>query len=96
VSRGSNAEPHLVFDGASRRVTGSGGCNLVTGGYEVSGDKLALDRMTGTMMACVEGMETEQAFLQSLGQVTGWRIEGRHLDLLDATGSVLAGFEPGR
>ena len=44
------------------------------------------------MMACVEGMETEKAFLEALAQVRSWRIAGIHLELLDAGGTVLARF----
>jgi putative lipoprotein len=90
---GTQTESHLVLDSATRRVTGSGGCNRLTGGYQVNGDRLRLSQTAGTMMACMKGMETEQAFLKALGQVTGWRITGQQLELLDSNGSVLARFE---
>lgn len=87
------AEPHLVFTTQTGRVTGSGGCNRVSGTYKASGDRLELSRMVGTMMACEKGMETERAFLQALGRVDGWRISGRTLDLLDGSGTEVARFE---
>jgi putative lipoprotein len=90
---GTQTEPHLVLDPATRRVTGSAGCNQLSGGYQVNGDRLRLSQTVGTMMACMKGMETEQAFLKALGQVSAWRITGRQLELLDSSGGVLARFE---
>jgi heat shock protein HslJ len=75
------------------RATGSGGCNRMTGSYELSGDRLSLGQMAGTLMACTEGMETERAFLDALGRVKGWRIAGQQLELLDAAGNMVARFE---
>jgi heat shock protein HslJ len=45
------------------------------------------------MMACAEGMETEKAFLEALGRVSGWKIAGQQLELLDTAGNVVARFE---
>lgn len=86
-------EPHLVFASAQPRVSGSGGCNRITGGYETDGDQLRLRQMAGTMMACLEGMEHEQRFLKTLEQVRRYRITGQRLDVLDENGQVLAQFE---
>jgi putative lipoprotein len=86
-------EPHLIFNSLTRRVTGSGGCNQLTGGYEVSGDRLQLSQVASTMMACLKGMETERAFLQTIERVSGWRISGKQLELLDADGKAIARFD---
>jgi heat shock protein HslJ len=86
-------EAHLIFNSLTGRVTGSGGCNRLTGSYEVNGDRLSLGEVAGTMMACMEGMEQEQAFLKSLGAVSGWGITGQQLELRDAVGAVVARFE---
>ena len=47
-------------------------------------------------MACVEGIETESAFLAALKRVNGWRIDGRGLELLDGAGNAVARFEAER
>lgn len=86
-------EPHLIFANFEPRISGSGGCNRVTGSFELDGDKLRLRRMAGTMMACLAGMEQEQRFLQSIGKVERYRISGSHLEMLDAGGAVIARFE---
>jgi putative lipoprotein len=90
---GTQIEPHLVLDPTTRRVTGSGGCNQLSGGYQVNGDRLTLSQTVSTMKACMKGMETEQAFLKALDQVRGWQITGQQLELLDESGKVLARFE---
>jgi heat shock protein HslJ len=74
-------------------VGGSGGCNRLTGSYELSGGRLKFGQMAGTMMACLEGGETERAFLDALGRVTGWGMAGQQLELMDASGGVVARFE---
>ena len=86
-------EPHLVFSSEGDRVSGSGGCNALTGSFEVDGDKLHLRQMVSTMRACLTGMEHEREFLQTLGKVARYRTIGGHLDLLDEQGAVIARFE---
>jgi heat shock protein HslJ len=86
-------EAYFLLDPASHRVSGSGGCNRLMGSYELKGDELTFGRMASTMMACPDGMDTEQAFLKSLGQVSKWKISGQSLELSDSDGKVLAHFE---
>ena len=86
-------EPHVILNPESRRVGGSGGCNRLVGSYELHGEQLAFGQMAGTMMACPEGNDTEQAFLEALGQVSKWKIVGQHLELFDAAGNLVARFE---
>jgi heat shock protein HslJ len=63
------------------------------GGYELKGDKLTFARMASTMMACPDGMETEQKFLKALGQAKRWKIAERQLELMNGSGKVVAVFE---
>ena len=92
VSAGQTA-PQLVFANDALQVSGSGGCNRITGGFTLEGDRLHLGPLAGTMMACVKGMEQEQRFLQALNHVERYRISGQQLELLDGAGTVLARFE---
>jgi copper homeostasis protein (lipoprotein) len=85
--------PQIVLDPESHRASGSGGCNRIMGGYELKGDTLTFARMASTMMACPDGMETEQKFLRALGQVKRWKIAERQLELKDGSGKVVATFE---
>jgi copper homeostasis protein (lipoprotein) len=86
-------EPSVVLHTENQRVAGSTGCNRLSGSYTLKGSELTFGPLVGTMMACVEGMETENAFLEELAQVRSWRIAGHHLELMDAAGVVLARFE---
>ena len=86
-------QPQIVLDPVSHRASGSGGCNRIMGGYQLKGDKVTFARMASTMMACPDGMETEQKFLKALGQVKRWKIAERQLELMDGLGKVVAVFE---
>jgi heat shock protein HslJ len=85
--------PQIVLDPVSHRASGSGGCNRIMGGDELKGDKLTFARMASTMMACPDGMETEQKFLKALGQAKRWKIAERQLELMNGSGKVVALFE---
>ena len=86
-------EPYLMLHPASKRVSGSGGCNRLSGSYESDGDRLTFGRMAGTLMACPTGMDIEKQFLEALGQTGKARIARQHLELLDAAGNVVADLE---
>jgi len=76
--------PSLHFDAAEKRVSGSTGCNNLTGTYAFDGATLHLSPLATTRMAClnpdVQALET--AFLAALQKVTSYRIEGGNLRLL--------------
>jgi copper homeostasis protein (lipoprotein) len=82
-------EPHLVLHTDGRRLTGSGGCNRLQGTYELQDERLVFGRIGVTRMYCEDVQDQEQAFLVALELVAGWRLEGQHLELLDADGAVL-------
>jgi len=65
------------------------------GQYELKGDALTFARMASTMMACPDGMETEQKFLKALEQAKRWKIAERQLKLMDGSGKVVLVFEAG-
>jgi putative lipoprotein len=86
-------EPHIILHPASRRVSGSGGCNRITGSFEQAGDRLSFGKMAGTLMACPAGMDIERRFFDALGRTSRARISRQHLELLDAAGNVVADLE---
>lgn len=86
-------EPHIILHPATRRVTGSGGCNRLTGRYEATVDRVSFSQILITMMACPEGMETETAFRKALGRANRWKVTAQQLELFDAAGIRLARFE---
>jgi heat shock protein HslJ len=86
-------EPHFILNSQLRRVSGSGGCNRMTGSYDLNGHHLVFSQMAATMMACTQGMETEAAFLEVLNRVAAWKITGQKLELYDGSGNAIASFE---
>jgi copper homeostasis protein (lipoprotein) len=86
-------EAHLTLASDAPRLSGSGGCNRLAGGFELDGDTLRFSPVAGTRMACPEGMEQEKRFLDALGLAQRYRIHGSHLELLDAQGTTRARLE---
>jgi len=86
-------EPHIVLRGEEERLAGSDGCNRLVGGYSVEGDDISFGQIASTMMACPGGMDVARRFTEALGEASGWRILGRHLELSDAAGRLVARFE---
>lgn len=88
-------EPHLILKADNARVIGFGGCNALTGSYDLD-EKTARIRFTevaSTMMACMEGMEVEQAFHEVLRTVDNYSLDGDRLSLNRARMAPLARFE---
>lgn len=86
----------LAFSGDGR-TSGAGGCNRYFGSYE-SGESGALSfgQIATTRMACpTEIMDQEKAFLQALGDMDRYEIDGDRLRLRNADGTgVLTFVEP--
>ena len=76
-------EAHMILKTGDEapRVQGSTGCNRFFGGFETTGDSISFGRMGATMMACPDGMETEQAFLAALEASDRYVIAGQTLAL---------------
>jgi heat shock protein HslJ len=86
--------PYIQLDPESHRVSGSGGCNRMTGGYELAGDHLKFSQMAMTRMACMHGSDTEANFAKALDQVTSWKIVKGKLLLVSPDQHVLAKLSP--
>ena len=85
-------EPWFVLDPRSKKVTGSGGCNRITGSYQSHDSTLTFGRLVSTRMAC-PGMPTETRFLRALQDTRRYRISGHTLDLLDSGGQIVVRLE---
>jgi heat shock protein HslJ len=84
-------EAHLQFQ-AGGRVSGSDGCNRLTGTYQRSGDRLTFGQMAGTQMACLDAPGIEEAFRDALKNVARFAIDADRLEFFDASGARLAVF----
>lgn len=91
IAPGSGAQ--VQFDGSSGRVSGSGGCNRISGAYTRSGVTLKIGQMASTRMACADPARgaTEAQFLSVLQSTASYRLAGPgRLALLDASGRTVA------
>lgn len=85
-------EAHLILHPADGRVSGSGGCNRLTGRYELDGEKLTFGNIASTQMACPAAMDLEREFLAALKRVRKARVLGQQLQLFDVAGEPVARF----
>ncbi len=88
-------EAHLVFT-VGHRVSGSAGCNRISGTFTQTADGLCFSQMISTKMACPPPLDAqERAFLAALNATAALQIAGNTLELKDATGKVRLRFEAG-
>jgi heat shock protein HslJ len=76
----------------AKEIQGSASCNHYFGAYEVSGDKITIEGLSWTEMACLdpEGiMEQEQTLMNLLSLASGFSINGNHLLISTSDGDVL-------
>jgi heat shock protein HslJ len=74
---------------------GSDGCNRYMSGFTLEGDTLTFGPIATTRMACrgpAGAAEQAAAYAAALGTVTGYRIEGEELVLLNREGGSAARF----
>lgn len=84
---------YLQLKAQEKRLGGSGGCNLLTGGYELGRGTLKFTPIASTRMACPEPvMEQERLFLAALAATREYAIAGDRLELRDGD-RVLARFQ---
>jgi putative lipoprotein len=82
--------PYLELAAETSRLSGSGGCNRLVGGFEAEGTSLRLGPVATTLMACNEDvMRREAAFVAALEATTAYELEAGRLALL-ADDRVLA------
>jgi heat shock protein HslJ len=89
----SSRAPQLLFATDSGRVTGSTGCNHLSGSFTRSADTLHFGPAVMTKMACADTavMRQEFVFVAALDSTRRYEVLGDTLTLLGDTG-VLARF----
>ena len=80
-------------------VTGSAGCNRYFGSAGVDGDKLTVQAVGSTMMACepTSVMEQEANYLRTLEAADRWEATAERLTIRDSSGAVVLTYvrQPG-
>lgn len=91
-----NREPHLVLDAENRELQAFDGCNPLIGGYVVDRERLLFGPATSAGAVCEgEARTYESLFGRMLRAARFWHIEGDTLELLDASGMLVARFAAG-
>lgn len=82
-THGARGKVQLSLRAASQHLSGFAGCNTLQGRYIQRGTSLVFKPLATTRMACEpEVTQQENRFLQTLGSVDSYRIEGRQLSLM--------------
>lgn len=84
--------PHLEFSDHGS-LTGGDGCNVLLGGYTVKDDAMTLGPLAASQMACPGTGDLSKRFRSALSSTRHWKIVGKRLHLIGATGNALAVFE---
>ena len=82
--------PFLRLAVEENRMEGFAGCNRFAGNYFIRGEFFIFNKMITRRMACVHGIELEDAFLQVLSGTRRYHIEKNILEMRDEDGKVLA------
>jgi len=95
AAMGLDDEPvTLQLDRAVRLATGYAGVNRFSGVYDLDGASLRFGPLATTRRAGPPEAESlETAVLAALAAVSGWKVTGESLELLDHTGSRLMRFD---
>ena len=79
--------PTLIFESPDH-VGGFGGCNRLSGTFEIKQNQLSFSPLIMTKMACAEGMDVESAFATALGETKQYTIKGSEMELIGDAGTL--------
>ncbi len=84
---------YIYFNASGKRVSVSGGCNVMSGSYDLlEGNRLTFGQMMSTMMACPD-MTNEDGLKKMTGMVDNYAIEGDNLYFAKARMAPAARFK---
>ncbi|HMG91615.1 MAG TPA: META domain-containing protein [Chryseolinea sp.] len=78
----------MTSEKGQKKLTGFAGCNSITGGYTLSGDKVKFVIASTKMMCPEEQMAVEDFLLKALSSASSYRVEGNVLELFDGQTSL--------
>ncbi len=94
VSVATGSDPTALFDAAGT-VSGDGSCNMFNGPAVVDGSSIKIGPLATTRRACVdEAISTQETqYLAALERASTYAVHGTTLELRDADGAKMVGFE---
>ncbi len=78
LSSGATQQPVSLEFESGGRVSGSTGCNRLTGSYTQNGSQLHFSPLATTRMMCAQGADIEAAYVKALGEVQTYNFDTRH------------------
>jgi heat shock protein HslJ len=85
---GSRKDAFIRFEVPEKRFSGNGGCNQISGNYNLDKNDVHFTEVISTKMSCND-IEFENAFLNTLGTVDRYEIAGNELLLKRKRETVL-------
>ncbi len=83
-----DTQPVVTF-GPDGIVSGSGGCNLFSGGYGIEGSDITIGPLMTTLMACADDLMAQDAALTAaLEGAATWSVSGTTAELRGATDTL--------
>ena len=83
-------EAYVILEVEDNRMYGFSGCNKFFGTYLVKGEIFVFNKMAGTRMACLKGLDLENEFLKAMHKTEAYRVRDGVLELRDRDENVLA------
>lgn len=90
-SQDAGREAHLLFQPVGR-LSGSDGCNRITGSYDLKGEAIAFGEIAVTRMACAGIGDIDRVFRDALKSASRLTVSGDRMSLFDAAGKRVALF----
>jgi heat shock protein HslJ len=87
---GGRRDAYINFDAGEKRFTGNGGCNQVSGNYNLDKKEIHFGEVISTKMSC-EDIQFENTFLSTLSNIDHYEQQGNDL-LLKKKKEVLLRF----
>lgn len=86
-------KPTAAFD--DEVMSGTTGCNTYGGSYTLDGDAIEIGALAMTQIACMAPADAIEAmYVDKLGDVRRWSLDGEELVLADDDGAELLRFAP--
>jgi len=83
-------EAYVILEVEGNRMHGFSGCNKFFGTYLIKGEIFVFNKMAGTRMACLKGLDMENEFLRAMHDTEAYRIVDGVLELRDRDENILA------
>ncbi len=89
----NTSEAYIIFNTVENKFGGNAGCNRITGTYQLNDhNRISFSQTATTKKMCINGMDTENNFLQALNKADSYIINHDTLILNKARMAPLARF----